>query len=67
MLESRFDKVAGLEAFFPCEFCKTFKETFFYRTAPVAATDYSGLCNFVSNLTGHPLSRRITSTLYEFN
>ena len=29
MLESRFDKVAGLEAFFPCEFCKTFKETFF--------------------------------------
>ena len=38
-----------------------------YRTAPVAATDYSGLCNFVSNLTGHPFSRTIASTLYEFS
>ena len=24
---------------FSCEFCKIFKETFFYRTPPVAASD----------------------------
>ena len=44
-----FDKIAGLRPstllkkklaqVFSCEFCEIFKNTFFYRTPPVAASD----------------------------
>ena len=39
MLDSLFNKVAGLQAtqVFPRENCKIFKNTFFHRTPPVAA------------------------------
>ena len=47
MLESLFNKVAGPEACFLVNF-----EKLFYRAAPVAATDYSELYNFASNLSG---------------
>ena len=43
-LESLFNKVAGLEVCFPVNSAEGF-----YRTIPVAATDYSGLYNFISN------------------
>ena len=46
-----FNKVAGPEACFPVNFAKLVR-THFYRTASVAATDYSGLYNFVSNSKG---------------
>ena len=53
MLESHFNKFAGLKALpkacnfikketlaqvFSCEFCEISKNTFFYRTSPVAAS-----------------------------
>ena len=38
MLESLFNKVAGLKA----KFCEIFKNTFFYRTPPVAASIFQG-------------------------
>ena len=44
---SLFNKVAGPGVCFPVNFAK-----FFYRTAVVAATDYSGLYNFASNSNG---------------
>ena len=47
MLESLFNKVTGAETCFPANFAK-----FSYRTAPVAATDHSGLNNFASNSNG---------------
>ena len=47
MLETCFNEVAGPHAYFPVNFAKLLK-THFYRTAPVAVSDYSGLCNFVS-------------------
>ena len=40
MLESLFNKVAGLRAptkVFSCEICENFKNTFFYRIRPVVA------------------------------
>ena len=52
MLESLFNKVAGFQAcnfikktttrMFPCEYCKNFKYSLFYRTPLMAAslTDY---------------------------
>ena len=52
MLESHFNKVAGLRfvtllkkpptQVFSCEICETFKNTYFHRTLPVAASDFSG-------------------------
>ena len=44
MLESLFDKVAGLRVptkVFSCEYCKSFKNSFFYGTPPFAAFNYS--------------------------
>ena len=44
MLESLFDKVAGLRVptkVFSCEYCKSFKNSFFYGTPPLAAFNYS--------------------------
>ena len=35
-----FIKKEALAQVFPCEFCETFKNTFFYRTPPVAASDF---------------------------
>ena len=37
MLESIFDKVAGLQLY--CEYCKIFKTSFFHKTPPVAASE----------------------------
>ena len=37
VLESLFNKVAGLLVF-SCEYCETFKSSFFYRTPPVTAS-----------------------------
>ena len=37
LLGSVFNKVAGLQL--SCEYCKTFKNSFFHKTAPVAAFD----------------------------
>ena len=52
VLESLFNKVAGLSfvtlskkpptQVFSCEICETFKNTYFHRTLPVAASDFSG-------------------------
>ena len=52
MLESLLNKVAGLRfvtllknpptQVFSCEICETFKNTYFHRTLPVAASDFSG-------------------------
>ena len=42
MLESLFNKAAGLQAptqVFSREICKIFKNNFFYRTPPVAASE----------------------------
>ena len=39
MLESRFNKVAGLHVF-SCEICEIFKNVFFHRTPPVADHDF---------------------------
>ena len=52
MLGSLFNKVAGLEVYnfikkeilaqvFSCEYCKIFQERLFYRTIPVAASEYT--------------------------
>ena len=38
MLESLFNKVAGLGQVFSCEISEIFKNTSFYRTPPVAAS-----------------------------
>ena len=54
MLESLFNNVAYPEACFPVNFAKLLR-TCFYRTAPVAATGYSGLYNFVPNSNGTSL------------
>ena len=53
-MESPFNKDTGPEAFYP-RILQNLQGQVFYRTAPVAATDYSGLCNFVSNSTGTSL------------
>ena len=37
MLESLFDKVAGLQL--SCEYCEIFKNIFFHKTPPVAASE----------------------------
>ena len=37
MLEYLFDKVAGLQLF--CECCETFKNSFFHKKPPVAASE----------------------------
>ena len=39
-MESLFNKVAGFQVF-SCEYCKIFKNKFFYRAPPVAASAYS--------------------------
>ena len=67
MLEPLFSKVAGPEACLSMNFAKLLR-TRFYRTAPVAATDYSGLYIILYQTgTAHPLTRRITPTLHEFS
>ena len=78
LLESLFNKVVGPEAcnfikkrlqynFFYCESCIILKDMLFYKTALVAATNCSGLYNFVSNSNDTSLSKRISPTLYEFS
>ena len=58
MLESLFNKVAGLKRsatllkrdstqVFPCEICEFFKNTFFYRLPPVAASEIKEIFNFL--------------------
>ena len=37
MLESVFNKVAGLQL--SCKYCKIFKNSFFHKTSPVAASE----------------------------
>ena len=37
MLESRFNKVAGLQL--SCEYCEIFKNSFFHKTPPLAASE----------------------------
>ena len=41
VLEYLFDKVAGVKVceFFFCEYCENFKNSFFYRTSLVAASE----------------------------
>ena len=66
MLESLFNKVADPEACFPCEFCKTFMDTFFIEQLwwlLLIILDYIIL---YQTRTLHLLSGRITATLYEF-
>ena len=41
MLETCFNEVAGPHAYFPVNFAKLLR-THFYRTSPVAVSDYSG-------------------------
>ena len=48
VLESLFNKVFNKVYYrdtptqaFPCEFCEIFKNTFFYRTPPVAASAFN--------------------------
>ena len=67
MLESLFNKFAGLEAFFPVNYAKTFKETFFteqLRWLLLIILDYVIL---YQTRTTDSLPRRITSTFYEFS
>ena len=55
MPESLFNKVAGLRPqVFTCEFCEIFKNTFFYRTPPIATSAASILpCMvFISKIYG---------------
>ena len=56
MVESIFSKVAGPGACFPRNFAKLLRKHF-YRTAPVAATNYSGLYNFISKSNGTHLDK----------
>ena len=56
MLESLFSKVAGPEACFSMDFAKLLR-TRFYRTASVAATDYTRLYHFISNSNGTSLDK----------
>ena len=37
VLESLFNKVAGLQLF--CEYCEIFKNSFFHKTPPVAVSE----------------------------
>ena len=39
VLESLFNKVGGLQ--FSCEYCEIFKNNFFHKTPPVAASEIS--------------------------
>ena len=55
MLESLFSKVAGPEACF-LWILQNFYGHVFHRTVPMAATDYLGLYNFVSNSNGTSLN-----------
>ena len=50
MLESLFNKVAGLRTptqMFFCEYCETLRSAFFYRTPPVAASDLALFANIL--------------------
>ena len=62
-----FNKVAGLRPAnllkkrlwhrcFPVKFCEIFKNTFFYRTALVAASENSNLCVFSTDFTSFSVS-----------
>ena len=48
MLESLFDKVAGLQL--SCEYCEIFKNIFFHKTPPVAASEK--FINLQGNING---------------
>ena len=48
MLEYVFNKVAGLQLF--CEYCEIFKNSFFHKIPPVAASEKS--INFQENISG---------------
>ena len=52
MLESLFEKVAGLQL--SCEYCEIFKNSFFHKTPPVAASE-----KFI-NLPGNIGGRGVT-------
>ena len=54
MLESLFNKVADLRAptkVFSCEYCKIFKNSFFYRISPLATFDYSNQSKIFREIT----------------
>ena len=48
MLEPLFDKVAGLQL--SCEYCEIFKNIFFHKTPPVAASEK--FINLQGNING---------------
>ena len=48
LLESLFKNVAGLQL--SCEYCKNFKNSFFHKTPPVAASEK--FKNFPVNISG---------------
>ena len=48
MLECLFNKVAGLQL--SCEYCETFKNSFFHKTPPVAASEK--FMNLPGNVSG---------------
>ena len=55
MLESLFNKVAGLRVstkVFSCEYCKVFKNSFFYRTTPLVTFDYCNQSKIFREITG---------------
>ena len=62
MRESLFNKVAGRVACFPVNFAKCFTEQL--RWLPLIILDY---IIFHQTRTAHPLSRRITTTLYKLS
>ena len=48
VLESNFNRDAGLKL--SCEYCKNFKNSFFHKTPPVAASEK--FKNFPVNISG---------------
>ena len=64
MLESLFNIIAN---FFPCEFCKTFKDTFFSEQLRWLLLIILNYVILYQIRPAYPLPKRITSTLYEFS
>ena len=61
VLESLFSKATGLRnptKLFPCEYCKIFKNSFFYRTPPLAAFDNSNQSKIFWEITASKFQRQ---------
>ena len=75
MLKSFFNKVAGLRFVtllkraptqaFSCEICKSFKNTCFRGTLPVAASDFSEICKFLKKCFLWSLPMKLPVTVPE--